>query len=163
MVSSHTVISPPICSSPQRNSRSPTKPATAPSRSPATSLPTAPDFGAAVLLVLGAGVVENELEDTGVEELEETTAELEVVEVVSVVEVVEVTIPSEAEVTLAVIGVGVSKDDVSVVIAFGTEAVEAKPSVATETALLAAEDAPAPALEAASEAVASALWIAAEA
>lgn len=123
----------------------------------------APDFGAAVLLVLGAGAVVDESEGAGVEELDEAVAALEVVEVVSVVEVVEVTIPCDTEVTLAMIGVGVTKEVVSVMIAFGTEAVEAKPSVAAETAPLAAEDAPAPAAEAASEAVASALWTAAEA
>ena len=113
-----------------------------------------------MLLALGAGVVEDELEDAGAEELEEAAAELnvfEVVKVVSVVEVVEVTTPPDAEVTLAITPVGVSKDDVSVMIAVGTEAVEAKPSVAAKTAPLAAEDAPATALEAASEAVAAAL------
>lgn len=112
--------------------------------------------------MLGAGAVD-ELVSAAAEELEEEAADgLEVVEVVSVLEVVEVTIPSDAEVTLATIGVGVTKvgvtkDVVSVMIALGTEAVEAKPSVATEAAPLAAEDAPAPALEAAWEAVASAL------
>lgn len=160
MVSSHFVVSPPICPSPQTKSSSPANPAAAPSRFPATSLPTAPDFGAAVLLVLGAGAVDDELVDAGMEELEEAAAEPEVVEVVSVAEVVEVTIP---EVALAMIGVGLIKDVESVIITCGTEAVEAKPSVATETAPWAVEDAPTPALEAASEAVASALWTAAEA
>lgn len=117
--------------------------------------------------MLGAGAVD-ELEDTAAEELEEEEEEeeaaagLEVLEEVSVVDVVEVTRPSDAEVTLAMIGVGVVKlgvtrDVESVMIAIGTEAVEAKPSVAAETAPLAAEDAPAPALEAAWEAAASAL------
>lgn len=162
LVSSHSAILSPKCPSPQTTSSSPKNPATAPSRFPATFLPTAPDFGAAVLLVLGAGAVD-ELVSAAAEELEEEAADgLEVVEVVSVPEVVEVTIPSDAEVTLATIGVGVTKvgvtkDAVSVMIALGTEAVEAKPSVATEAAPLAAEDAPAPALEAAWEAVASAL------
>lgn len=163
MVSSHYVLSPPICPSPQIKSNNTTDPATAPSKLPATFLPIAPDFGAAVLLVLGAGAVDDELEDAGAEELEGAATELEVVEVVSVVEVVEVTIPSDVEVTLAIIGVGVSKDVVSATITFGTEAVDANPSVAAEAAPLAAEDAPVPALEAASEAEASALWTAAEA
>ena len=113
--------------------------------------------------MLGAGAVDDELEEGGAEELEERAAELDVVDVIPAVEVVEVTIPADADATLAMIGVGVSREVVSVMIALGTEAVEAKPSVATETAPLAAEDAPAPALEADAEAVASALWTAAEA
>ena len=144
----------------QTQSSSPTEPTTAPSKLPATSLPTAPDLGAAVLLALGAGVVvDDELEDAGVEELE-AAAELVVVKVVLVpaVESVEVTIPSDVEVTLVVTGVGVvSKEEVSVRIAVGTEAVEVKGSVATETAVRAVEDGLAPALEAVSEAVASVL------
>lgn len=108
--------------------------------------------------MLGAGAVVDELEEGGAEELEEAVAELDVVDVVSVVEIAEVTMPCDADVALAMIGVGVTKEVVSVMIAFGTEAVEAKPSVATGTAPLAAEDAPMPALEAA-----SALWTAAEA
>lgn len=142
----------PICPSFQTKSKRPTNPATAPSRFPATLVSTAPDFGAAVLLVLGAGVVDDELEDAGVEDELEAAVELEVVEVVSVVEVVEVTKPVGAEVTLAVIGVG--EDVVSAMIAFGTEAVDAKPSVATETGVSPAE---------AAEDAASALWTAAEA
>ena len=110
-----------------------------------------------MLLALGAGVVDEELEDAGAEELEEAAAELNVFEVVKVVSVVEVTAPPDAEVTLVVTPVGASKDDVSVMIAVGTEAVEAKLSVAAKTAPLAAEEAPATALEAASEAVAPAL------
>lgn len=155
MVSSHSVLSPPIYPSPYITNSSPTIAATVPSRFPATILRTAPDFGAAVLLGLGAGVVDDELEEGEAEELEDAAAELDVVDVV---EVVEVTIPPDEDVPLAMIGVGVTKDVVSVMIAFGTEAVEAKPSVATETAPLAAEDEPATALEAA-----SALWTAAEA
>ena len=152
MVSSHFVFSflPPISAFPQTKNSSPTNPATTPSRFPAAFPPTAADFGAAVLLALGAGRVDDELEDAGAEELE-AGAELDVVEVVSVVEVVEVTMPIGVEVALAVMGVGGVKDAVSVIIALGTEAVEAKASVATETAPLAAEDA------------ASALWTAAEA
>lgn len=148
---------------PQTTKNSPKTPTTAPSRFPVIFLPLAPDFGAAVLLVLGAGAVDDELEEGGAEELEERAAELDVVDVIPAVEVVEVTIPADADATLAMIGVGVSREVVSVMIALGTEAVEAKPSVATETAPLAAEDAPAPALEADAEAVASALWTAAEA
>ena len=79
------------------------------------------------------------------------------VKVVPGVGVIEVTIPPEVEVTLAVTTVGVSKDDVSVIIAVGTEAVEAKPSVVAKIARLLAEDAPATAREEAEEAVASAL------
>ena len=146
---------PTICPYVQTKSSNPTDPATIPSRFPATFPATAADFGAAVLLVLGAGAVDDELEDAEEEELEEAAPELGAVEVVSVVEVVEVTMPTEAEVTLAMMGVGVVNDVVSVKIAFGTEAVEAKPSVAAETAPWAAEDAPALALEA--------LWTAAEA
>ena len=145
--------------SPHTDSSKPVNPAAAPSRHPATFRPTAPDFGAAVLLALGAGVVDDELDGVGLEELEEAGAELEVVEVV---EVVEVTKPFMAEVRLAV-GEGAEKDDVSAMIALGTEAVEAKLSVAAEIAPLAAEDAPTAAFEAAVEAVASTLWTAAEA
>ncbi|CAF9935521.1 hypothetical protein IMSHALPRED_010256 [Imshaugia aleurites] len=155
MVSSHPDLSPPISPFVQTKSSNPTDPATIPSRFPATFPATAADFGAAVLLVLGAGAVDDELEDAEEEELEEAAPELEAVEVVSVVEVVKVTMPAEAEVALAMMGVGVVNDVVSVSIAFGTEAVEAKPSVAAETAPLAAEDAPALALDA--------LWTAAEA
>lgn len=159
MVSSQSVLSPPICPPPHITNSSPKTPATAPSSSPATFLPTAPDFGAAVLLVLGAGAVDDELEAGEAEELEEAAAELDAVDVVTVFEVVEVTTPPDADVTLAMVGVGVTKDVVSLKIAVGTEAVEAKPSVATETAPLAAENALAPA----DEAEASALWTAAEA
>ncbi len=141
---------------PQINSNSPTTPATPPSNLPATLFPTAPDCGAAVLLALGAAVVDDELEDAAAEELDEAAAELKVVDVVPVVEVVEVTSPAAVE-------VAVRKGVVSVMIAVGTEAVDAKPSVAALTAPLAVEDALAPALEAASEAVASALWTAADA
>lgn len=81
---------------------------------------------------------------------------------VPVVEVVEVTSPPDVLVALAMTG-GVGEDVVSLVISFGTEAVEAKCSVAAETGPLAAEDALRTALEAASEAVDSALWTAAEA
>ena len=113
--------------------------------------------------MLGAGAVDDELEDVGVEELEETAAELADVEVVSVVEVVEVTIPPDVLVALAIAIGGVGEDVVSLVISFGTEAVDTNGSVAAETAPLAAEDAPRAALEAATEAVDSALWTAAEA
>ena len=138
---------------PQINSNSPTTPATPPSNLPATLFPNAPDLGAAVLLALGAAVVDDELEDAAAEELDEAAAELKVVDVVPVVEVVEVTSPA------AVVRKGV----VPVMIAVGTEAVDAYPSVAALTAPLTVEDALAPALEAASEAVASALWTAADA
>ena len=84
-------------------------------------------------------------------------------DVASVVEVVEVTIPPDSVVALAMKGRGVGEDVVSLVISFGTEAVDAKGSVTAETAPLAAEDARRTALEAASEAVDSALWTAAEA
>ena len=160
MVSSHSDISSPTHPPLQTKSSSPTIPATAPSRVPTARLLTAPDFGAAVLLVLGAG--DDELEDVGVEELDETAAEAEEVDVVSVVEVVEVTNPPDVLVAPAMTG-GVGEDVVSLVISFGTEAVEAKGSVAAETGPLAAEDALRTALEAASEAVDSALWTAAEA
>ena len=143
----------------QTQSSSPTEPTTAPSKLRATFLPAAPDLGAAVLLALGAGVVDDELEDSGAEELE-GAAEIDVVRVVLGVGagVVEVSIPSDVvEVTLVVTGVGVCKEEESVRIAVGTEAVEVKGSVATRTALAAVEDAFAPALEAAAEAVASAL------
>lgn len=148
----------------QMKTSSPQIPAAAPSKFPATFLPAAPAFGAAVLLALGAGVVvdDDELEDGGAEELEEeeeeAAAELEVIEVVRVVseaEDIEVAIASVA-VTLVVIAVGVSKD-VSVKITVGTEAVDAKLSVAAKTAPLVVEDALAAALEEASEAVAWAL------
>ena len=149
--------------SPQTKSSNPINPATAPSKSPATFLPTVPDFGAAVLLALGAGADDDELEVAEEEELDEAAAELEVVEVVAVAEVVEVTKPCDVEVTLAMIGVGVTREVVSTMIPFGTEAVEAKATVAAETAPSAAEDAPAPAAEAASDAEASELWTAADA
>ncbi len=110
--------------------------------------------------MLGAEADDDELEDAEVEELDEAAAELEVV---AVVEVVEVAKPCDREATLAMMGVGVTREVVSVMIAFGTEAVEAKATVAAETAPLAAEDAPAPAVEAASDADASELWTAAEA
>lgn len=147
----------------QMKTSSPQIPAAAPSMFPATFLPAAPAFGAAVLLALGAEVVvdDDELEDGGAEELEEeeeAAAELEVIEVVRVVseaEDIEVAIASVA-VTLVVIAVGVSKD-VSVKITVGTEAVDAKLSVAAKTAPLVVEDALAAALEDASEAVAWAL------
>lgn len=82
--------------------------------------------------------------------------------VVSEGEDIEVAIASEVEVTLVVIGVGVSKD-VSVNITVGTEAVDAKLSVAAKTAPSGLEDALAAALEEASEAEAWALWAAEEA
>ena len=166
MVSSHPNISPPPQPPLQTTkSSSPTNPATPPSNVPPARLLTAPDFGAAVLLVLGAGAVDDELEDVGVEELEERAAEAEDVDVdvVEVVEVVEVTIPPDVMVALVMIGGGVGEDVVSLVISFGTEAVDTNASVAAETAPLAAEDAPTAALEAATEAVDSALWTAAEA
>ena len=152
------------CPSPQTQSSSPTEPTTAPNKYRATSLPTAPDLGAAVLLALGAGVDDDELEDGGAEELE-GAAEVDVVKVVLGVgvAVVEVSMPSDVvEVMLVVTGAGVCKEEESVRMAVGTEAVEVKGSVATKTALAAVEDAVAPALEAASEAVASALWTASE-
>ena len=145
---------------PQTKSSNPSNPATAPNRFPAIFLPTAPDFGAAVLLVLGPEADDDELEDAGAEELDEAAAEFEVA---AVVEVVEVANPCDREVALAMIGFGVTRDVVSVRITFGTEAVEAKVTVAAETGPSAAEDAPAPAVEAASDADASELWIAAEA
>lgn len=147
------------CPSPQTQSSSPTEPTTAPNKLRATSLPTAPDLGAAVLLALGAGVDDDELEDGGAEELE-GAAEVDVVKVVLGVgvAVVEVSMPSDVvEVMLVVTGAGVCKEEESVRMAVGTEAVEVKGSVATKTALAAVEDVLAPALEAASEAVASAL------
>ena len=152
-------IHPSLCPFLQTQSSSPTEPTTAPSKLRATFLPTAPDLGAAVLLALGAGVVDDELEDSGADELE-GAAEIDVVRVVLGVGVgvVEVSILSDVvEVTLVVMGVGVCKEEESVRIAVGTEAVEVKGSVATRTALAAVEDALAPALEAAAEAVASAL------
>ena len=163
MVSSHPNTSPPTHPPLQTKSSSPTNPATAPSKVPPARLLTAPDFGAAVLLALGAGAVDDELEDVGVGEVEETAAEPEDVEVVSVVEVVEVTNPPDVMVALVRTGGGVGEDVVSLVISFGTEAVDTNGSVAAETGPLAAEDAPRAALEAAAEAVDSALWTAAEA
>lgn len=152
-ICTHTSFPPPP---PQTNSNSPKSPATAPIERPATTLPTAPDVGAAVLLVLGAGLVDDELEGDGKGELEEeAAAELGVL---GVVEVVEVTRPSDVEVTLTTAAVGAGKEAVSVMMAVGTEAVERKPSVATR-AVLAAEETD----TAASEAVTSALWTAAEA
>ena len=164
MVSSHPNTSTPTHPPLQTKSNSPTDPATPPSNVPTARLLTAPDFGAAVLLALGAGADDDELEDGGAEELEEEAAELADVEVVSVVEVVEVTMPPEGVVALVMTATGgVGEDVVSLVISFGTEAVETNGSVAAETAPLAAEDAPRTALEAAAEAVDSALWTAAEA
>ena len=139
---------------------SPQTPAAAPSKLLAIFLPAAPDRGAAVLLALGAELVDDELEGVGKGEVEEEdAAKLEAVEVAKVVGVdaVEVTTPSEVEVTLVMTAVGVGKGDVSVIIAVGTESVEAKPSVEAKMALLIAEDTPASALEAATEAVVSAL------
>ena len=148
---------------------SPQPPTAAPSKFPATFLPRAPDLGAAVLLALGAGVDDERLEEVGKGEVEEEAAaelgEGDVAKVVPVAEAVVVAAASAVEVTTLVVAVavGVGKDDESVRIAVGTEAVDAKPSVDASTALLLAEDAPAAALDAASEAVVSPLWTAAEA
>ena len=76
---------------------------------------------------------------------EEAAAELEVARVLG---------PCEVEVEVTVVAVGAGKDDVSVKIAVGTEAVDTKPSVDAKIVPLAADDTPAPALEAAAEAVA---------
>ena len=126
---------------------SPQTPAAAPSKFPATFRPIAPDCGAAVLLALGAAVVDDdELEGVGNGEVEEeAAAELEVARVLG---------PCEVEVEVTVVAVGAGKDDVSVMIAVGTEAVDTKPSVDAKIVPLAADDTPAPALEAAAEAVA---------
>ena len=162
MVSSYSVHASSKHPSLQTKKSSPTNPADTPSRLHATPS-TAPDFGALVLLALGAGVVDDELEDAGAEELEDAAAEDEILEAAPALDDAEVTKPPDADTVLVTIGLGVSKELVSVVIAFGTEAVDAKLSVATKTAPLEADDAPAPAEEAASEDVASTLWTAAEA
>ena len=78
---------------------------------------------------------------------EEDAAELEVASVLGPCEV-------EVEVEVTVVAVGAGKDDVSVRIAVGTEAVDPKPSVDAKMAPLAADDTEAPAVEAAAEAVA---------
>ena len=103
-----------------------------------------------MLLGLGAGVVDDdEVEGVGKGEVdEEDAAELEVASVLGPCE-----IEVEVEVTVEVV-VGAGKDDVSVRIAVGTEAVDPKPSVDAKMAPLAADDTEAPALEAAAEAVA---------
>ena len=80
-------------------------------------------------------------------EEEEAAAEVEVARVLGPPEV-------EVEVEVTVVAVGAGKDDVSVMIAVGTEAVDTKPSVDAKIVPLAADDTPALALEAAAEAVA---------
>lgn len=136
----------------QIKTKSPQTPAAAPSKLPITFLPVAPDCGAAVLLARGVAVVDDdELEGVGKgvveeEEAEEAAAELEVARVLGPCEV-------EVEVEVTVVAVGAGKDDVSVMIAVGTEAVDTKPSVDAKIVPLAADDTPAPALEAAPEAV----------
>ena len=137
----------------QTRTKSPQIPAAAPRKLPATFLPIAPDCGAAVLLARGVAVVDDdELEGVGKgvveeeEEAEEAAAELEVARVLGPCEV-------EVEVEVTVVAVGAGKDDVSVMIAVGTEAVDTKPSVDAKIVPLAADDTPAPALEAAPEAV----------
>ena len=150
----------------QAKSSNPTNPAIAPTRFPLILLPTAPDLGAAVLLELGAGVVDDELDDTDAEELgaaEDAIAELAAVDEASALETVEVTRPPNVEVALATVAIGVGKEDESVRMTVGTEAVEAKLSVAAETAPWPADDTLAPPSDAAWEAVAAALWAAAEA
>lgn len=140
----------------QRETSSPQAPAAAPSKVPATFLPIAPDCGAAVLLALGARVlddddVDEELDGVGngdVEE-EEAGAELEVARVVADAEV-----EIEVEVEVTVREAGEDKDDVSVKIAVGTEAVDTKPSVEAKIVPLGTDDALAPGLETAAEAVA---------
>ena len=134
----------------QIKTSSPQTPAAAPIKVPATFLPTAPDRGAAVLLALGAGVVDDDDEVEGVgngEVEEEAAAEVEVARVLGPPEV-------EVEVEVTVVAVGARKEDVSVTIAVGTEAVDTKPSVDAKIAPLAADDTSVPALEAAVEAVA---------
>ena len=133
----------------QIKTSSPQTPAAAPSKLPATFLPIAPDCGAAVLVALGTGVVDDdEVEGVGNGEVEEEeAAELEVARVVAPSEI-------EVEVEVTVVAVGVGKDDVSDKIAVCTEAVDTKPSVDARIAPLAADDTPALALEAAAEAVA---------
>ena len=135
----------------QIKTSSPQTPAAAPIKVPATFLPKAPDRGAAVLLALGAGVVDDDDEVEGVGngevEEEEAAAEVEVARVLGPPEV-------EVEVEVTVVAVGARKEDVSVTIAVGTEAVDTKPSVDAKIAPLAADDTSVPAPEAAVEAVA---------
>ena len=129
----------------QAKSSSPTNPARAPRRFPLIFLPTAPDLGAAVLLELGAGVEDDELDESGAEELDEEEAGAElavVVEDPGLATVVVTKTPDVVEVTLAIVAKGEGKEDESVRMTVGTEAVEAKLSVAAETGLwAAAEDA----------------------
>ena len=87
-----------------------------------------------MLVELGAGAVDDELEDTGAEELdEEVVAAPASVDEVAALETVEVTRPPDVEMRLAMVEIGVGKDDESVRMTVGTEAVEAKLAVATET------------------------------
>ena len=102
-------------------------------------------MGAAVLLELGAGVEDDELDESGAEELDEEEAGAElavVVEDPGLATVVVTKTPDVVEVTLAIVAKGEGKEDESVRMTVGTEAVEAKLSVAAETGLwAAAEDA----------------------
>ena len=93
-------------------------------------------------------VDDDELEGVGNGEVEEeAAAEREVARVVALSEI-------EVEVEVTVVAVGTDKDEVSLMITVGTEAVDTKPSVDAKIEPLAAEDTPEPTLEAAAEAVA---------